>query len=81
MLSGTFPAGFLSRRKSRCVETSHLLSFYRSLTVALGFRFATAWQALVMLSLQALWAVVFVLFGKSMVTGAQSSFHLHHDRV
>jgi hypothetical protein len=28
-----------------------------------------------------LWAVVFVQFGKSMVTGAEISFHLHHDRI
>ena len=41
----------------------------------------TAWQPLVLLSLQMLWVVVFVQFGKSMVTGAEISFHLHHDRI
>ena len=40
-----------------------------------------AWHPLVFLSLQALWVLVFVLFGKSMVTGAEISFHLHQDRI
>jgi hypothetical protein len=39
------------------------------------------WHAEVLLALQTLWALVFILFGKSMVTGAQISFHLHHDRI
>ena len=39
------------------------------------------WQPQVMILLQTLWVVVFVMFGKSMVTGAQISFHLHHDRI
>ena len=41
----------------------------------------TLWQPIVLLSLQASWAVIFVMFGKSMVTGAEISFHLHHDRI
>ncbi len=41
----------------------------------------TAWQPVVLLSLQALWVVVFVMFGKSTVTSAEISFHLHHDRI
>jgi hypothetical protein len=40
-----------------------------------------AWRPAVVLFLQALWAIVFLLFGKSMVTGAEISFHLHHDRI
>ena len=40
-----------------------------------------AWHLAVVLSLQALWCVVFVFFGKSMVTGAEISFRLHHDRI
>jgi hypothetical protein len=39
------------------------------------------WHPAVLLSLQALWAVVFMFFGKSMVTGAEISFHLYHDRI
>ena len=39
------------------------------------------WHPAVVISLQALWVVVFVMFGKSMVTGAEISFHLHHDRI
>jgi hypothetical protein len=40
-----------------------------------------AWRPAVVLFLQALWAIVFLLFWKSMVTGAEISFHLHHDRI
>ena len=39
------------------------------------------WHPAVVISLQALWVIVFVLFGKSMVTGAEISFHLRHDRI
>jgi hypothetical protein len=39
------------------------------------------WHPAVVISLQALWVVVFLLFGKSMVTGAEISFHLRHDRI
>jgi hypothetical protein len=42
---------------------------------------AAAWQPAVLLFLQGLWVMVFVLFGKSMVTGAEISFHLRHDRI
>jgi hypothetical protein len=30
---------------------------------------------------QALWVIVFIMFGKSMVTGAQIFFHLRGDRI
>jgi hypothetical protein len=40
-----------------------------------------AWRPAVVLFLQGLWAIVFLLFGKSMVTGAEIYFHLHHDRI
>jgi hypothetical protein len=40
-----------------------------------------AWHPAVVLFLQGLWALVFLLFGKSMVTGAEISFHLRHDRI
>ena len=39
------------------------------------------WQPTLVVSLQALWALIFVVFGKSMVTGAEISFHLRHDRI
>jgi hypothetical protein len=51
------------------------------LTPELSVGLDAAWQPLVLLSLQTLWIVVFVQFGKSMVTGAEISFHLHHDRI
>jgi hypothetical protein len=41
----------------------------------------TSGSAEVLLALQTLWAGVFVKFGKSMVTGAQISFHLREDRI
>jgi hypothetical protein len=53
----------------------------QNLAAELAAGIDTAWQPLVLLSLQTLWVVVFVFFGKSMVTGAEISFHLHHDRV
>jgi len=39
------------------------------------------WHPAVVISLQTLWVIVFVMFGKSMVTGAEISFHLRHDRI
>jgi hypothetical protein len=39
------------------------------------------WHPAVVISLQALWIIVFVMFGKSMVTGAEISFHLRNDRI
>jgi len=30
---------------------------------------------------QALWVIVFIMFGKSMVIGAQIFFHLRGDRI
>lgn len=39
------------------------------------------WHAEVLLALQTLWALVFVMFGKSMVIGAQISFRLREDRI
>lgn len=39
------------------------------------------WNPWVVLLLQSLWLALFVLFGKSMVTSAAISFHLHEDRI
>jgi hypothetical protein len=39
------------------------------------------WHPAVVISLQTLWIIVFVMFGKSMVTGAEISFHLRNDRI
>lgn len=39
------------------------------------------WHPAVLLSLQVLWAIVFMFFGKSMVTGAEISFHVYQDRI
>ena len=50
-------------------------------TVDLPAGIEAAWRPAVLLFLQGLWALVFLLFGKSMVTGAEISFHLRHDRI
>jgi hypothetical protein len=39
------------------------------------------WQPAIVLLLQALWVLVFLFFGKSMVTDAEISFRLRHDRI
>ncbi len=39
------------------------------------------WRPEVVLFLQSVWAVVFLFFGRSMVTGAEISFHLREDRI
>jgi hypothetical protein len=39
------------------------------------------WQPAIVLFLQALWVLVFLFFGKSMVTDAEISFRLRHDRI
>jgi hypothetical protein len=60
---------------------SYLMPTNEKIVVELSSGIETAWQPLVLLSLQLLWVIVFILFGKSMVTGAEISFHLHHDRI
>jgi hypothetical protein len=60
---------------------SYIVPTETELTADLSAGIETLWQPIVLLSLQALWAVIFVMFGKSMVTGAEISFHLHHDRI
>jgi hypothetical protein len=39
------------------------------------------WQPAIVLFLQALWVLLFLFFGKSMVTDAEISFRLRHDRI
>ena len=41
----------------------------------------TVWHPVMVILLQGLWAVIFLMFGKSMVTGAEISFHLREDRI
>ena len=52
-----------------------------AITPDLSAGMEAAWHPAVVLFLQVLWGIVFVLFGKSMVTGAEISFHLRHDRI
>ncbi|MCA1959203.1 MAG: prolipoprotein diacylglyceryl transferase [Desulfomonile sp.] len=42
---------------------------------------AALWDPAVIISLQALWLLVFLYTGRSAVTGATLSFHVHRDRV
>ncbi len=39
------------------------------------------WSPLMILSLQGLWLAIFLFTGRSAVTGATLSFHVHHDRI
>ena len=59
----------------------YLLPVELAITPDLSLGMEAAWHPAVVLFLQGLWGIVFVLFGKSMVTGAEISFHLHHDRI
>jgi hypothetical protein len=59
----------------------HLLPPEHAIAPDLSEGIQAAWRPAVVLFLQGLWVIVFVLFGKSMVTGAEISFHLHHDRI
>ena len=59
----------------------YLLPTERAITPDLSAGIEAAWRPAVVLFLQGLWAIVFLLFGKSMVTGAEISFHLHQDRI
>jgi hypothetical protein len=59
----------------------YVLPAERPITPDLSQGIQAAWRPAVVLFLQGLWAVVFLQFGKSMVTGAEISFHLHHDRI
>ncbi len=42
---------------------------------------ADLWQPGMVLFLQSLWVLLFVYTGRSTVTGASLSFHVHHDRI
>ncbi len=39
------------------------------------------WQPAILLFLQGIWLVIFVYTGRSTVTGATLSFHVHHERI
>lgn len=47
----------------------------------LGAGLAALWQPAVLLALQALWLVIFLYTGRSAVTGATLSFHVHRERI
>lgn len=42
---------------------------------------ASLWNPVVLLALQGLWLGLFLFTGRSSVTGAMLSFHVHHDRI
>jgi hypothetical protein len=63
------------------VALSAFLPPEHAVTPQLAAGIETVWRLETFLLLQALWVIVFLMFGKSMVTGAQISFHLHHDRI
>ena len=51
----------------------------RTPDLALGL--AALWDPVVIVFLQAIWAVMFVVTGCSMVTGSVLTFHVHRDRI
>jgi len=55
---------------------------YRGAGKITGYQVMKAlWRPEVFLLLQALWVIVFIMFGKSMVTGAQIFFDLRDHRI
>lgn len=52
---------------------------YMNSNLAIGVN--ALWQPEVVIFLQGVWVAVFIFFGKSMVTGAEISFHLFEDRI
>ena len=48
-------------------------------TLAAGF--AALWRPEILLALQGLWLLIFLYTGRSAVTGATLSFHVHHERI
>ena len=48
-------------------------------SVLLGLQ--SLWDPTVVLLLQGLWCALFLFFGRSMVTGAEISFHVNYDRI
>jgi hypothetical protein len=42
---------------------------------------AALWDPVVIVFLQAIWAVMFIITGWSMVTGSMLTFHVHRDRI
>jgi hypothetical protein len=50
-------------------------------TADLASGLAALWNPLVIIVLQAIWAIMFLSTGWSMVTGSLLSFHVHRDRI
>ena len=47
----------------------------------LGSGVRSLWSPALILFLQAIWLVIFLHTGRSSVTGARLSFHVHHERI
>jgi hypothetical protein len=63
------------------IGLSHVVADEPAVAPDLDAGLRAVWHPAILLTLQALWLVVFVFFGKSLVTGAEITFHLHHDRI
>jgi hypothetical protein len=59
----------------------YLFSADRTVPPDLGAGLDSVWHPAIVLSLQGLWVCVFLFFGKSLVTGAEITFHLYQDRI
>lgn len=75
----------LSTDGSRSIAIAAICGYFNAdnavITADLTAGLEALWHAAVVLALQILWALAFVMCGKSMVTGAQISFHLRADRI
>lgn len=63
------------------VIVAWLVPVSEPLTAQIGNGLAALWSPLVLLSLQAVWLVIFWYTGKSTVTGATLSFFVHDERI
>lgn len=63
------------------VGTALFISEDRLLITDLSAGLATLWDPVMLLFLQLLWLLIFLYTGRSTVTGATLSFHVHSERV
>lgn len=63
------------------IGLSYLVADEQTVPPDLSAGLQAVWHPAILLSLEGLWVVVFLFFGRSLVTGAEITFHLHHDRI
>ncbi|HUK40306.1 MAG TPA: hypothetical protein VLX11_04670 [Candidatus Acidoferrales bacterium] len=93
VLSETLRADYRGEGKTSAYQVMGLLAILFALAMSVFARgdlspkpelaagLEIIWHPVTVILLQALWVVVFVMFGKSMVTESEISFHLRPDRI